>query len=311
MLFIESLNAFLWRFPLPIWILFIGIVLTYFLRGIQFTKLFPSFSLIFQKEPTHAKGEISNFQSLMTALAGMIGIGSITGVSTAIAFGGIGSIFWMWVMAFFAMAIKYAESMLGFLYREHRNASFVGGPMYYLKKGVKSKFLALFFSIACLGACLSTGNLVQANAIGEAVQTFAPLPLWLIGLFLSLLTAIALFGGIKSIGKICGYFVPFMAIFYLLGTLWVIWTHLPQLPAAIISIVKCAFTGQAAVGGFTGSTFLLGLQFGVSRGIFSSEAGLGTGSIASAAAKETVPEKQALIAMSSVFFTSIFSKRKN
>jgi AGCS family alanine or glycine:cation symporter len=284
----------------------VGLYLTFALKGIQFRYLLYSLKLAFTRQDEKAEGDISQFQALMTALAGMIGIGSITGVATAVAMGGLGSIFWMWVASLIGMATKYAEAILAVKYRTlDEKGEMCGGPMYYLEKGVKSKGLALFFAAVGAITALGTGNMVQANSISGAIEGWLGIdPLW-IGISLALLTAAALFGGIKSIGRVSSWLVPAMAVFYIGGGLIVIGLRAEAIPHAFYEIFRQAINPQAALGGFAGATVMTAIQLGVSRSVFSSEAGLGSAPIAAAAAKTDVPGRQALISMSGVFLTSM------
>lgn len=300
------IENWIWGAPLLILLTAVGLFLTFALRGIQFRYLFYSLGLAFTRQDDKAEGDISQFQALMTALAGMIGIGSITGVATAIAVGGLGSIFWMWVASLIGMATKYAEAILAVKYRTvDEKGEMCGGPMYYLERGLKSKKLAVFFAVVGAITALGTGNMVQANSIAAGMKEILPLdPLW-IGLILALLTGLALFGGIKSIGKVSSWLVPFMAVFYIVGGLIVVALRIEHFPHAFIEIFTQAFSGKAAFGGFAGSTVMMAIQYGVSRTVFSTEAGLGSAPIAAAAAKTDVPARQALISMSGVFITSM------
>lgn len=301
-----TIENWIWGAPILILLTSVGLYLTFFLRGIQFRYLFYSLKIAFQRHDDKAQGDISQFQALMTALAGMIGIGSITGVATAIGVGGLGSLFWMWVASLLGMATKYAEAILAVKYRTaDANGEMCGGPMYYLERGLKSKGLAIFFAVVGAITALGTGNMVQANSIAGAVRELLHIePLW-VGIGLAVLTGITLFGGIKSIGKVSSWLVPAMAIFYITGGLIVIALRWEALPQAFIEIFKQAFCGKAAFGGFAGSGLMLAIQYGVSRCVFSTEAGLGSAPIASAAAKTDVPGRQALISMSGVFITSM------
>lgn len=299
-----KIETWVWGAPLLLLLSAVGLYLTFALKGIQFRYLSYSIKLAFTRQDDKSAGDISQFQALMTALAGMIGIGSITGVATAIAMGGLGSLFWMWAASLFGMATKYAEAILAVKYRSiDAKGEMCGGPMVYLEKGFKSKKLAVFFAAAGAITALVTGNMVQANSIAAVAKDWVS-PVW-IGIFLSLVTGITLFGGIKSIGKMSSWLVPSMAAFYILGGIILISLHLTALPAVFKEIFVQAFSGKAAAGGLTGTTLMMAIQFGVSRSVFSNEAGLGTAPIAAAAAKTDVPGRQALISMSGVFITSM------
>lgn len=303
--FLQVVENWIWGAPLLILLSGAGLYLSLILRGIQFRYLFYSIKLAFTRHDDRAKGDISHFQALMTALAGMIGIGSISGVATAIAAGGLGALFWMWVAGLLGMATKYAEAILAIRYRStDEKGEMCGGPMYYLEKGMKAKWLGIMFAISGAIAALGTGNLVQANSISDALGNFLGVePFWT-GIFLAVITGAALFGGIKSISKIASVLVPAMALFYILGGIIIVLAEYQNIPSAIAMIFESAFTGQAAMGGFLGSTVMTAIQYGFSRGIFSSEAGLGSAPIAAAAAKTDVPARQALVSMSGVFITT-------
>lgn len=307
--FLQTMERMIWGTPLLILLLASGFYLTVISRGVQVRYLFYSLKLAFSRHDDSAKGDISHFEALMTALAATIGIGSIAGVATAVATGGLGALFWLWIAAFLGMATKYGEAILAIKYRTtDEKGEMCGGPMYYLEKSLPSKklskALAVFFAGATAITAFGTGNMVQANSVSSALFDYFSLSPWISGLLLAALTAYALFGGIKSIGKISSYLVPAMAIFYIGGGLIVLAISYKEIPAALMKIFQTAFTGQAATGGFLGSTLMLAIQYGVSRGVFSSEAGLGSAPIAAAAAKTDVPGRQALISMSGVFITS-------
>lgn len=302
---IETINNWVWGPPLLILMTFVGLYLTIRLRGVQFRKLWYAHKLAFSRHDDGAEGDISHFQALMTSLAATIGIGSITGVATAIAIGGLGALFWMWIAAILGMATKFAEAILAIKYRvvdEH--GEMCGGPMYYLQKGLNSNLLAYFFAIMAAITALGTGNMVQSNSVSMAfVSLFDINPLW-IGLALMAATALPLIGGIKSIGKVVSVIVPVMAFFYITISLIGVCINYKMVPNAFYRIFTFAFTGQAARGGFVGSTILVAIQAGISRGVFSSEAGLGSSPIAAAAAKTDSPGRQALVSMSGVFITT-------
>ncbi|MDW7651091.1 MAG: sodium:alanine symporter family protein [Bacillota bacterium] len=250
-----------------------------------------------------SKGDISPFQALTTALAATIGTGNIAGVATAITLGGPGAIFWMWVSAFFGMVTKYAEVLLAVHYRQTRpDGMVVGGPMYFLEYGLKLRFLAVLFALFGSLAAFGIGNMVQANSVADAVnQAFAVPPL-LTGLVLAAATALVILGGIKRVAAITVKLVPLMAAFYLAGALIIILLSLAEVPAAFAAIIGNAFTGRAAIGGFAGAGVLQALRFGVARGIFTNEAGLGSASIAHATARTDHPARQGLWGIFEVFF---------
>ncbi len=302
---IQSINNIVWGPPLLIFIIAVGAILTYRLKGVQIRYLVYAHKLAFTRADSKAEGDISHFQALMTALAATIGIGSITGVATAIAIGGLGSLFWMWVAAFFGMATKYAEAILAIKYREiDGNGQMCGGPMYYLDKGLNAKWLGVIFAVLAVIASFGTGNMVQANSVANAMkETFSVSP-YISGLILVLISALPLLGGIKTIGKVVEILVPAMALFYFCISMVVVFVNYAQIPYAFGMIFKTAFTGQAASGGFAGSSIMLAIQLGISRGVFSSEAGLGSSPIAAAAAQTDSPGRQALVSMSSVFITT-------
>ncbi len=302
---IETINNIVWGPPLLILMLIVGVLLTVRLRGLQIRHLVYSHKLAFVRDDGKTEGDISHFQALMTALAATIGIGSITGVATAIAIGGLGSLFWMWVAGFFGMATKYAEAILAIKYREiDANKQMCGGPMYYLEKGLGIKWLGILFAIFASIAAFGTGNMVQSNSVAIAVQEIFHVSPYITGIILVIISAVPLIGGIKSIGKVVEILVPAMALFYFAISLAVVLMNYAAIPSAFALIISSAFTGQAATGGFVGSTVILAIQLGISRGVFSSEAGLGSSPIAAAAAKTDSPGRQALVSMSSVFITT-------
>lgn len=306
--FVELLNyvdALLWNKCLIVILALLGIILTIRLKGMQFRYFAYSMKLAFTRSDDKAEGDISQFQALMTALAATIGIGSIAGVATAICAGGFGAIFWMWVIASIGMATKFAEAILAVKYREIDSSGQVrGGPMYYIAKGLGWKKVAGSFAIFGILSAFAGGNLTQSNSVAIALNQWLNLPPLGTGIVMGIVTAIVLFGGIKSIGKVCAYFVPIMAIFYIVGGLFIIATFYYKIPAAFLLIVKSAFNGQAATGGFLGAGVAAAIQMGVARGVSSNEAGLGSAPIAAAAAKTDVPGRQAMISMTGVFLSS-------
>lgn len=305
-LWVLQFRNLIWGKPLLFFLLGVGVYLTFLLRGVQFRYLWYGVTQTFTTQDSDAEGDISHFQSLMTSLAGAIGTGSIVGVSTGIAVGGLGALFWMWITALVGMATKYAESLLAVKYREvDHNGEMIGGPMEYIERGLGWKWLAVLFAVFGIFATIGTGNLVQVNSIGDALQEYCHINPWITGVFLAGVTALVLMGGVKSIGNVAGILVPVMALFYLGGGLIILVTHADQVPGAFLLIVKSAFTGQAAVGGFTGATVMMALQMGVARSVFSNEAGLGISSIAAAAAKTDCPGRQAMVAMTGALMSTV------
>ncbi len=302
---LNQIRDWIWSAPLLLFILGTGVYLTWILKGMQFRYLGHAFREIFAKGEND-EGDINPFQALMTTLAGAIGTGAIVGISTGIAIGGIGSLFWMWVCAFFSMAIKYAESLLAVKYREKdKRGEMIGGPMEYMEKGLNLRWLAILFAALGCMAALGMGNLVQVNSIAEAVNSIWTTNSWISGVVIAALTGMVIIGGVKSIGKIAGILVPFMSLFYLIAGLIIIFSHPGQIPGAFLLIIKSAFQGQAALGGFAGASIMAAIQMGVSRSVFSSEAGLGIPSIAAAAAKTDQPCRQALVNMTGTLISTI------
>lgn len=302
---VSAIHQRVWGVPLLTLLLGVGVFLTVLLRGMQFRYLGQAFKLIFARSDSHAQGDISPFQSLMTAMASAVGTGSIVGVATAISSGGLGTVFWMWVMALISMAIKYAEALLAVKFRiiDRRN-EMSGGPMYYIERGLGWKWLSIFFALAATIATFGTGNLVQVNSIAEALSSVAGIDPWTTGVVLSLITGVVLLKGIKRIGQLSAYLVPIMAVIYILGGAIVLFIYQDNLPDAIKLIVSSAFSGQAASGAFLGSTMMMAIQMGVARSVFSSEAGLGISSIAAAAAKTESSGRQAMLSMTATLLST-------
>lgn len=304
---LDTVYGVLWSFPLLLMIVGIGLYLTIVLKGIQFRYLGYALKLVFgNKHYAGEKGDISHFQSLMTALAATIGIGNIAGVSTAIVIGGMGALFWMWVTALIGMATRYAEAALAVKYRTTDNrGEMCGGPMYFIEYGLKWKWLSIAFAIFGCIAAFGGGNMLQSNSVADVMTSLFSLdPMWT-GVIIALLTGLTLIGGIKSIGRVASFLVPMMAIFYIAGAGVILVVNYDMIPETVATIFSSAFTGQAAVGGFAGSTLLIAIQMGVSRGLMTSEAGLGTASIAAAAAQTDVPGRQALVSMTGCFLATV------
>lgn len=308
---LSAISGFVWGpFLLVPLLLLTGLYLTIVLRGLQFRILGPALhlALIERKEDTE-EGDISHYQALMTALAATIGTGNIVGVATAIAAGGPGALFWMWVTALVGMATKYSEGYLGVKYRVIDAAGErLGGPMEYLTQGVGGAFgrtLGLLFAIFASVAAFGIGNMVQSNAVSNAMNTTFGVPTRITGVVLVVGAGAVILGGIKSIGRFAGTFVPLMAVLYMLGATVVLVINFADIPAAIALVFTDAFTGTAAVGGFAGAGVMAAIRFGVARGIFSNESGLGTGGIAAAAAQTRVPARQAMVSMTQTFIDTI------
>lgn len=308
---LKNIDGIVWGPPLLILLVGTGIYFTFKLNFIQMFKLPLAIKYLFlnddDKSDNEAKGEVSSFAALCTALSATIGTGNIVGVATAIATGGPGALFWMWVAAFFGMATKYAEGVLAIKYREvDENGEMSGGPMYYIEKGVGNKFLAnmfAFFGIAV--ALLGIGTFGQVNSISKAALISFNIPIWFTAIIITILVTLVTLGGIKRISNVAEKIVPTMAILYILGALLVLICNFKAIPSAITLIIKSAFNPSAALGGTTGITISLAIQMGIGRGVFSNEAGLGSAPIAAAAAKTKSPVKQGLISMTGTFIDTI------
>lgn len=308
---LKNIDGIVWGPPLLILLVGTGIYFTFKLNFIQMFKLPLAIKYLFlnddDKSDNEAKGEVSSFAALCTALSATIGTGNIVGVATAIATGGPGALFWMWVVAFFGMATKYAEGVLAIKYREvDENGEMSGGPMYYIEKGVGNKFLAnmfAFFGIAV--ALLGIGTFGQVNSISKAALISFNIPIWFTAIIITILVTLVTLGGIKRISNVAEKIVPTMAILYIIGALLVLICNFKAIPSAITLIIKSAFNPSAALGGTTGITISLAIQMGIGRGVFSNEAGLGSAPIAAAAAKTKYPVKQGLISMTGTFIDTI------
>ena len=302
---------FLWSGPLLYLLVAVGVYLTIQLRGLQFYQLGRALGLVFRpnkrKQTTNSEGDISSFQSLMTSLAGAIGTGNIAGIATAVAMGGFGSLFWMWIIAFLGMATAYSEALLSVKYRvQNKEGSMAGGPMYTLSRGLKSPALGWAYALFGALAAIGIGNMVQANSVAQAVNAaFPSVNHSTIGLVMMVCIGAVSLGGINSIGRVAQWLVPFKASLYLAVGLYILAINYDHLLDALLLIVSSAFSGQAATGGFVGSSMILAMQFGVSKGVFSNEAGLGSLAIAAASAKTNHPAEQGLFAISGVFIATM------
>ncbi len=312
---LDAIDSFVWGpFLLIPLLLGTGLWLTIKLRGIQFRKLGPALWLALIKRTDdgtddHKHGDISQYQALTTALAATVGTGNIVGVATAVSIGGPGALFWMWVTGLLGMASKYAEAFMAVRFRHRDNHGDVtGGPQYYLQDAINNRFgtfLATFFSIATAIAAFGIGNGTQANSIANNVENSFGIPLWVTGIVMVLITLAVLIGGIQSIGKVTAGLVPIMIVIYVVSALVLLAMNVTAIPAAFVSVFSSAFTGHAAVGGFTGSVFIIVLQMGTARGIFSNESGMGSAAIAAAAAKTTHPTRQGLVSMTQTFIDTM------
>lgn len=301
---IESFNDFLWGLLLIVGILGTGIYISLRLKGLQFRKL--GFALRNTLGKAFAKldgsdGDISPFSALATALAATVGTGNIVGVSLAIIMGGPGAIFWMWIAAIFGMATKFSEVTLALAYREKRGGSFVGGPMYYIENGLKNKKLAKAFALFASLAVFGIGNSTQSNAIAGVLRDNFGISTIVTGLILSVLAGIVIVGGLASISKVTERLVPFMSIFYILGSVWIIFLNRANLIPAIQSIFVTAFSPMSVAGGVAGISVREVISAGVARGVFTNEAGLGSSPMAHASATTDHPVRQGLWGMTEVF----------
>ncbi len=308
---VATVQGWVWGPALIILLVGTGLYLTLLLRGLQFRRLGHALSLAFIKRREEgAEGDISHFQALMTALAATVGTGNIVGVATAIAAGGPGALFWMWITGLVGMATKYSEAVLGVRFREtDARGEQSGGPMYYLENGIRygrlGKVLATSFALFAALAAFGIGNGVQSHSVAQAVHGVFGVPTWLVGLGTAVLAGAVILGGIKSIGRFTGVFVPIMIVIYMLGSGVVIALNWEGVPEDFRLVFSHAFSGSAAAGGFLGATVAQAIRIGVARGVFSNESGLGTGGIAAAAAQTREPVRQALVSMTQTFIDTI------
>jgi len=302
---VATLSGIVWGAPMLVLLVGTGLYLTIILRGMQFWALPHAMKLIFHKEHD-GEGEISHFAALMTALAATVGIGNIVGVATAIALGGPGAVFWMWMTGLVGMATKYSEAVLAVKYRQRgHHHGFKGGPMYYLTYGLKMPKLGMAFAIFTAIAAFGIGNMTQANAVAQILYTEMAIPTWITGVVLLTLTAVVILGGIKSIGNFTSFLVPFMILIYVSVSLVILAMNIDKLGEAFSLIFYHAFNPIAAGGGFVGATMAAAIRYGVARGVFSNESGLGSAPIAAAAAKTNDPVRQALVSMTQTFIDTL------
>ena len=305
---LSQLSSFIWGPVMLALLLGVGIYLTIGLKLVPWLKIGHGFSLLLSGKADKDQGEISPFQALMTALSATIGTGNIAGVATAIFLGGPGAVFWMWITALFGMATKYGEAVLAVKYREvDAEGRRVGGPMYYIKNGLGENWKWLGFLFALFGtvAAFGIGNMVQSNSVSDALHSNFGLSPTITGIVLALLVGLVILGGIKRIGDVAGKLVPIMAIAYVLGSLIIIFANFMHVGEALKLIVTSAFSSTAATGGFAGAAVWAAIRFGVARGVFSNEAGLGSAPIAHAAAQTNDPVRQGMIGMLGTFIDTL------
>jgi AGCS family alanine or glycine:cation symporter len=304
----KQLNDIVWGPPMLVLLFGTFIYLTIGLRGMSIWRIPLSLALMLRGRRGVGQGDVSPFAALMTSLAATIGTGNIAGVATAIALGGPGAVFWMWITALFGSAAKYAEAVLAIEYRERvADGSFAGGPMYYIRNGLGRRWAWLGFLFALFGALagFGIGNTVQANSVADALQSNFGLPTWISALLMLVLTALVILGGVRRIAQVSSRLVPFMAIAYLIVGLVIILLHIERVPAAFALIFESAFSGTAASGGFAGAAVAMAIRYGVARGIFSNEAGMGSAPIAHAAAQTDNAVRQGLIGSLGTFLDTI------
>jgi alanine or glycine:cation symporter, AGCS family len=301
---ISTLSGWVWGPPMLTLLVGTGLYLTILLKGLQFRALPLAFRLIWHKDHGH-DGDISHFAALMTALAATVGIGNIVGVATAISLGGPGAVFWMWMTGLVGMVTKYSEAVLAVKYREKGEHGMRGGPMYYLSKGAGLPWLGWLFAVFTALATFGIGNMTQANATAKIFESTFHIQPWITGVVLMVLTALVILGGIRSIGKFTSFLVPFMIFGYVGAALVVLGLNVTEIPDAFALIFHHAFSPIAASGGFAGATIAAAMRFGIARGVFSNESGLGSAPIAAAAARTRDPVKQALVSMTQTFIDTL------
>ncbi len=301
---IKWINSYLWGPPMLVILFGTHLFLTFRLKFIQ-RFIGRAVRLSFGKD-TGGEGDVSHFGALTTALAATIGTGNIVGVATAVSLGGPGAVLWCWLTGVFGFATKYGEAVLSIKYRvKTSDGTMLGGPMYALETGLGSKWLAVLFCAFTAFAAFGIGNMVQANSISTLAQETLGVPLWATGIFTTVITAIVILGGVRSIARVCEILVPFMAVFYILGCLVILIINRDAILPTFALIGKSAFTPRAAGGGFIGAAVMQAARYGIARGLFSNEAGLGSAPIVAAAAKTNNPVKQALVSATGTFWDTV------
>jgi len=301
---LNTIDGYVWGVPMLVLLMGTHIFLTFRLGFVQ-KYIFKAIKISFSRKK-EGDGDISHFGALTTALAATIGAGNIVGVGTAVAAGGPGAVLWMWLTGVFGIATKYAEAMLSVKYRTNsKDGTIAGGPMYVLERGMKTRWLGILFAAFAAIAAFGIGNMVQSNSIATLVKDTFHVSVWVTGIILTVLTAVVIIGGIKSISRVCEKLVPFMAVLYVLGCIIILALKFDTIPATIMLILKSAFTGQAAIGGFLGAGMKEAVRFGVARGLFSNESGLGSAPIVAAAAQTKHPARQALVSSTGTFWDTV------
>ena len=301
---LTEVSGFLWGWPMIILLLGTHIYLTICLRFPQ-RYIFKAIKLSVHRDP-EASGDVSQFGSLATALAATIGTGNIIGVATAIALGGPGAVFWCWITGVFGISTKYAEGLLAIKYRvQSADGRMLGGPMYALERGLGWKWMAVLFALFTALAALGIGNTVQANAISTVLHESYGISPYITGVVVCLLAGAVVLGGVKSIARVCSTLVPFMACFYIIGCLYILIVNAAYLWPALVLICKSAFSPAAAGGGFAGATVMMAARFGIARGLFSNESGMGSAPIVAAAAQTRNSVRQALVSSSGTFWDTV------
>ena len=302
--FFSLISSFLWGWPMMILLLGTHVFLTFRLRIPQ-RKLLTGIRLSIKKD-SQAEGDVSQFGALATALAATIGTGNIVGVATAVALGGPGAVLWCWLTGIFGMSTKYAEGLLAVKYRvKAKDGRMYGGPMYALERGLGMRWLGILFAVFTALASFGIGCTVQSNSIALLAQNTFGTPTWIIGLFVSILTALVILGGVKAIAKVCTVLVPFMAALYVLGCIIILCINSSFVWPAVQLIVVSAFNPSAAGGGFVGATVMMAARYGIARGLFSNESGMGSAPIVAAAAQTRNPVRQALVSSTGTFWDTV------
>ncbi|MBK5253816.1 MAG: sodium:alanine symporter family protein [Peptostreptococcaceae bacterium] len=301
---VNAVDGFMWGPPMIILLFGTHLFMTVRTGFVQ-RHIFTAIKISVTKDPD-AEGDVTQFGALTTALASTIGTGNIVGVGTAIALGGPGAVLWLWLTGVFGMATKYAECLIGVKYRvKSQDGTMIGGAMYALERGLNMKWLGVIFALLTGLAAFGIGNTVQANAVSTIINENTGVPVWIIGLILAILVGVTIIGGIKSITKVSEKLVPFMAAFYFLGCVIILILNRDVLGETIVLICKSAFNSQAAGGGFIGASVLMVARFGIARGLFSNEAGLGSAPLVASAAQTRNSVRQALVSMTGSFWDTV------